>query len=167
MSLLCVYINTVYYLQLFITDINGNPKIGLHPTYTIYKSIDDSIITSGSLTDIGNGIYKTSYTFTEIDKYYIVYNTPNGYTDEVESINIISDLAKESTLLRVLGLSDENKKIYNTIHDSDGNLTYALVKIYPSSTDFENDTNIMAIYEYNATYNTSGLMQIMGVKRIL
>ena len=158
-------INTVYYLELFITDIDGNPKTGLLTSYSIYKSSDDSLVISGSLTDKGNGIYKDSYTFTELGQYYIIYTTPSGYTDEVEDINVIQEYAKELDLLRVLGLSDENKKILNTVHDVDGNLTYALVKIYPSATDFENDTNVLATYEFNATY-TLGLMQTMGIKRI-
>lgn len=165
MTFSCININTIYYLELFITDLSGNPKVGLHPTYTIYKSIDNSIITNGSLTDIGNGIYQANYTFTTLGQYYIVYTTPSGYSDETESINVITDLAKESTLLRALGLADENKKILNTVHDSDGNLTSALVKVYPSATDFENDTNVLATYEFSATYSL-GLMQNMGVKRI-
>ena len=159
-------INTLYYLELFITDIDGNPKTGLLASYSIYKSSDDSLVISGSLTDKGNGIYKNSYTFTELGQYYIIYSAPDGYTDEVEDINVIQEYAKEMDLLRVLGLSDENKKILNTVHDVDGNLTSALVKIYPSATDFENDTNVLATYEFNATYNTTGLMQTMGIKRI-
>ena len=63
MAFSCVYINTIYYLELLIIDINGNPKTGLNPTYTIYKAIDDSIVSTGNLTDVGNGLYKSSYTF--------------------------------------------------------------------------------------------------------
>lgn len=166
MTFTCVYINTTYYLELFITDINGNPKTGLTPTYTIYKTIDDSVVSTDNLVDVGNGLYKNSYVFTTNGQYYIVYTTASGYTDELESIMVQNELAKEDTLLRVLGLSDENKRILNTTHDTNGNLTSALVKIYPSATDFDNDTNVLATYEFNATYNGSGLMQTVGVKRI-
>jgi len=159
-------INTTYYLELFITDVSGNPKTGLNAIYSIYKSSDDSLVQSGSLIDVGSGIYKTSYIFNTLGQYYIIYTTPEGYTDEIENVNVILDLAKESSMLRILGLSDENKRIINTVHDTDGNLTSALVKIYPSSIDFENDTNVLATYEFNATYNTIGLMQTMGIKRV-
>jgi hypothetical protein len=167
MTFTCININTTYYLELFITDVSGNPKAGLNPTYTIYKSTDDSIIAGGNLIDIGNGLYKNSYIFLVTGQYYIIYTTPEDYSDEIESIIVQNEIAKESTLLRVLGLSDENKKILNTVHDSDGNLTNATVKIYPTLVDFDNDTNVSAIYEYDATYNSNGLMQTMGVKRTL
>jgi len=164
--LITVIKDIIYYLLLFVTDNNGNAKTGLAVTYIIYKTIDNSIIDSGSLVDLGNGVYKNNYTFTENGQYYIVYNTPVNYTNEIETVNVTSDIAKESTLLRVLGLSDENKKITDTVHDANGNLTYAIVKLYPSATDFDNETNMLASYEFNAVYNINGLMQDMGVKRI-
>jgi hypothetical protein len=157
--------DTIYNLIIFITDNLGNGKTGLSVTYKIYKSSDNSLITTSSLIDSGNGIYKGTYTFINIDHYYIVYETPNGYTDEIEAINVILDLAKENTLLRVLGLSDENKRITNTVHDNYGNITGATIKIYPTATDFENDTNTLATYIYSATYNSSHLMVTMGIKR--
>lgn len=161
----CV-VNTIYYLELFVTNSNGNPQSGLITSYTIYKASDDSIITSGSLTDVGNGIYKASYTFTILGQYYIIYSAPSGYTDEVELIWVIQDYAKADDLLRVLGLSEENKKIYNTVYDANGNLTFANIKTYPTATDFVNDTNILATYEFTATYDTNDLMLTMGVKRL-
>lgn len=160
-------INTSYYLELFITDLSGNPKTSLTATYSIYKSLDDSLIESGSLIDIGNGIYKKPYIFTELGQYYILYTVPDGYTDEVESILVIQDYAKSNDLLRLLGLSDENKRIFDTVHDVNGNLLSATVKIYPSATDLENDTNVLATYNFVATYNISNLMQTVKVTRIL
>ena len=158
--------NTIYYLLLFVTDINGEAKTGLTITYTIYKSSDNSIVTSGNLIDLANGTYKANYTFSDVGQYYIVYNTPSNYTDEIEALSVTSEYAQESTLLRVLGLSDENKRIINTVHDTDGNITSALIKIYASASDFENDINTLATYEFSATYNTTGLMQTMGIKRL-
>jgi hypothetical protein len=160
-------LNTVYYLELFVTDINGNPITGLITNYTIYKSVDDSIVNSGSLIDVGNGVYKASYTFTALGQYYIIYNVPSGYTDEVEMIFVVQDYAKDVDLARVLGLSDENKKILNTVYDANGNLLSALVKLYSSATDFTNDTNVLATYDFSATYDMNDLMITMGVKRTL
>lgn len=165
MPVSCIDINTIYYLELFITDINGDPKTGLTPTYTIYKSIDDSILETDNLNDIGNGIYKASYIFSEVGQYYIIYTVSDIFSDEVESVIVQNEFAKEDTLLRALGLSDENKRILDAVHDANGNLTSATIKLYPTAVDFENDTNVLATYEYNATYNESGLMITMGIKR--
>lgn len=162
----CVTINTVYYLELFVTDKNGSPVTGLAPTYTIYKSVDDSIVNSGNLNDTGNGVYNAFYTFTALGQYYIIFTTPSGYTDEINSIFVEQEVAKQTELLRSLGLNDENKKILNTVYDANSNLTYAIIRLYPSAVDFVNDTNVMAIYEFTATYNANNEMQTMGVKRL-
>lgn len=161
-----ITLNSIFYLNLLITDSNGIPKPGLSASYIIYKSNDDSVIASGVLTDVGTGIYKASYTCTALGQFYVIYTTPTGYTDETESFFVQNETAKANELARVLGLSDENKKILNTVHDSNGSLTSATVKLFPTATDFENNTNVLAEYEYSATYNASGLMQTMGIKRI-
>lgn len=158
--------NNIYYLILLITDNDGNGVPSASISYTIYKSSDDSVIDTGTLTEIGNGVYKDSYSFSITGQYYVVYTTPSEYTNEIETINVTEKYAKESSMLRTLGLSDENKKILNTVHDINGNLLSATVKIYASATDFENDTNTLAIYEFTATYNASNLMENMGIKRI-
>ena len=167
MDYIYIEINTLYYLQLFVTDLNGDPKIGLTTTFTIYKSSDNSVITSGSLTDIGNGVYQSSYTFSTLEQYYILYTTPSGYTNGIESIIVEEEGAKSDTLLRVLGLSKENQKIVDMVHDSNHNLLSSTIRLYPSATDFENDTNVLAIYEMTATYNALNEAQFCGFKRIL
>lgn len=158
-------LNEIYYLELFVTNTIGSPVTGLSTTFIIYKASDNSIVTSGSLTDKGNGTYQSLYTFTVLGEYYIIYTTPLTYSNEIETISVIEDYAKDDDLLRNLGLSDENKKILDTVHDANGQITYAIVKLFPSATDFDNDTNVMATYEYNATYDGNGLMLTMGIKR--
>lgn len=165
MEFICTEINTTYYPELFVTDLNGDPVTGLTTSFNIYKSSDNSLVTSGSLTDKGNGIYQASYIFTVLGQYYIIYTTPTNYTDEVENLLVIERYAREEEVLRTLGLTDENKKILDTVHNANGQITYAVIKLYPSATDFDNDTNVMATYEYNATYDVNGLMLTMGIKR--
>jgi len=160
-----LYKDTIYKLELFVVDTDGEPKPGLSTSYNIYKSSDDSSVDTGVLTDVGNGVYKSSYQFSSLGQFRIVYNTPSGYTDEIESILVTEETAKNSDMLRTLGLSDENKKILDTVHDGNGNITSAVIKIYPSATDFENDTNVYATYIYSATYDLDGLMTNMGIKR--
>lgn len=159
--------DTTYTIELFVIEVTGEPSTGLTTSYIVYKSSDNSIVDSGSLTEIGDGIYTSSYLFDTLGQYRIVYNTPSGYTDEIESIFVVTESAKNSDMLRTLGLSDENKKILDTVHDANGNITGATIKIYPSATDFENDTNVLATYEYSSSYDANGLMTNMGIKRIL
>jgi len=158
-------LNTIFYFHLFITDSKGNPKTGLTVTYKIYKSNDNSIIASGTALNVGNGTYDGSYTFTEAGQYYIIYTTPSKYTDEIESIYADKEFAKQEELLRSLGLNDENKKIINPVYDANGCLTYAEVELYPSALDFVNNTNVLATYVMNATYDANARMETFGVKR--
>jgi len=162
-----VIINTTHYIELFVTDTDGNAVTGISVTFVIYKSSDNSTVTSGSLTDIGNGIYQSSYSFSILGEYYILYTTPSGYTNEVESISVEEAIATSDTLLRVLGLSKENQKIIDTVYDENHNLLSSTIRLYPSATDFENDTNVFAIYEMTATYNALNEAQFCGFKRIL
>lgn len=159
-------IDKVYYLNLFVTDIDGSPKSGLVASYTIYKSTDDSTVIAGPLVDIGNGSYKANYTFSDLGQYYIIYNTPTGYTDEIGTVIIGVENAKADELTRAIGLTGENKRILNTIYDVNRNLTYSIVKLYANAGDFVNDINVMATYEMTASYNANNEMQDFGVKRL-
>lgn len=166
MNCSCAILNTIFYFHILVTDLNGDPKTGLTVTYVIYKSSDNSVVNSGTLSDVGNGTYDGSYTFTIASQYYIIYTTPTDFSDEIEGVYADKEWAKQDALLRSLGLNDENKKIIDTVYDSNSNLTAATVKLYPSATDFINDTNVMATYEFTATYNAQNETLTMGVKRI-
>jgi len=75
----------------------------LSVSYSIYKSEDNSVIDSGSLSNPGNGMYTGSYLCDTLGQYYIIYTTPSGYTDELESIMVSSETAKADVLARILG----------------------------------------------------------------
>lgn len=147
--------DTTYYLEMLVTDKFGSPKSGLTITYTIFDSNNNSVIVSGSLTDLGNGIYKNSYLFDTLGQFRVLYTTPSNYTDEMESMFVYSETAKEQTLLKVLGLSHSNYRIFSTNYDVNGNLLSTTVKIYPTSIDANNDTNEISIYNMVATYNVN------------
>lgn len=59
---------------------------------------------------------------------------------------------------RILGLSHEHFRVLNGAHDTDGNLTSATVKIYPTKTDADADTNAIAVYAVTATFSGPGKM---------
>ena len=156
---------TTYYLEILITDKNGDPVTGLSVTYKIYKSEDNSLVTSGSLTDIGEGVYQNSYTFNNLGQYRILYFTPNKYSNEIETILVVTE-SISSVVQRILGLVQENFRIFDPVYDSKGNMQTCLVKIYNSATDTDNDNDPIAQYRINATHNSQGFMTAYKSKRI-
>ena len=93
-----IELGTLYYLKLFVTDSVGEPVSGQINTYIIYSASSDTIVDSGTLTDIGNGIYSGSYTFDTLGQYYIIYDTPSGFQDVIEQLEVINVVATESNL---------------------------------------------------------------------
>ena len=159
-------IGSTYYLELFVTDAIGDPVIGLSVTYKVYNSDTDAIFDSGSLTDVGNGTYKKSIIFTSIGQYRIIYTTPTNYTDEIEGVLVVEAAVSEDLLKRILGLCQENYRILNPLFDKNHNLIGGIIKIYPSATDLESDTNAIATYSIESGFNlTTNLMQYYKVKR--
>lgn len=66
----------------------------------------------------------------------------------------ISSISTETDKIQyILGLSQENFRIYNQVYDSGGNMTGASVSIYPTATDADNDTNPIATYTIAATFS--------------
>ena len=43
--------------------------------FVIKKASDDSLVTSGSMTDSGNGIYTSSYNFNVLGQFYVIYTS--------------------------------------------------------------------------------------------
>jgi len=157
--------NTLYYLELFVTDAVGDPVTGLSTTYKIYKSSDNSVVFSGSLIDVGDGVYKVSYLFDTLGQYRIIYTTPTNYTDEIETINVIERRASSIDVRRILGLVQENFRILNPVYDRLGNLVTCTIRIYPSASDVDADTNAIATYVVEATHNKT-LMTGYKVKKL-
>jgi len=58
---------------------------------------------------------------------------------------------------RLLGLLQENFRITNPVFDANNNMTSCTLKIYPTATDCENDTNAIATYTVTATYSGNNL----------
>ena len=65
----------------------------------------------------------------------------------------IPDLGTKLT--RVLGLSQENYRIFDQTYDSNDNLTSATVRIYENQTDTLNDQNHIAEYQVDADYSAA------------
>ncbi len=90
--------DTAFFMEMLVTDGAGAPVTGLSVNYAIYKSTDNSLVDSGSLTDVGNGMYQGSYSFTLTGQYRILYLPPSNYSDEVETVLVEEEFAKEATV---------------------------------------------------------------------
>jgi len=129
------------------------------------------------------GYYEASYTFTAVGKYnarFVTY-TDAGHTtldeyisteletvlveaNDLDSIRtavdtVTGDVTSLLTLLqRVLGLVQENFRIFSPVYDARHNLTSATIRIYPSKADTIANTNVLAEYSVSATYNVDDEM---------
>ena len=93
------FINQTHYVEAAATDANGDFASGLTITYEVRKSSDNTLISSGTMSEIGTtGVYKASVTFTAIGQYHVLYTFPIGYRNQVETINVIDPIAKQSDL---------------------------------------------------------------------
>ncbi len=146
--------DTTYYLEILVTNKAGNPVTGLTITYDIFRSSSDTSVSSGNLSELGGGIYKESYFFNTLGQYRIIYRVPSPYSDNIETI-IVGEQSNTSVNLkldRILGLVQENFRIFDPVYNQANDMTAGVIKLYSNGTDLENDTNPFAIYEVKATY---------------
>ena len=158
--------NENYYLEVNITDDNGNGVIGEIIKYSIYKSIDNILIEYGNMIDIGDGIYQKQINLSETGQYRVCYKTPQKYCNTIETLIVIEkdsdDIAKiVEKLDRILGLSGENKRLFDLVYDNRNNLISATIKIYASKEDANNDQDAIAIYKTTGEYNLNDKMVSM------
>jgi len=109
----------------------------------------------------------------------LIFNYEMGRPMSQADIGLIADkvweeLGSEHTNIgsfglivqKILGLSQENYRIFSPIYDSNGNMTTATIKIYPSASDCEADTNVTATYTVTSTYDNNHRMATYKVKKI-
>lgn len=158
-----VFKNTETYLELVVLNQTGNFISGLSITCNIYRSFDDSLFSSKTLIEVGtSGVYKSSIIFTEIGQFRIVYTTPYKYDNAIETI-LVDDIDEQ--IKRILGLSQENYRIFNPSYDSRNNLLSGKIKIYSSASDVDTDTNAIANYSITAVYDGQNQMTSYKVKK--
>ena len=150
--------NNTYKLEISIIDKKGDFVTGLTITYEIRRSADDVLIDSGTMSAEGN-VYTASVSFSATGQYRVLYTTPAKYENDSEIIvvedydNMKADISNLETMTtKILGLSQENYRIFNPVYDVNHNLTSATIKIYPTATDCNNDTNEIAEYRMTATF---------------
>jgi hypothetical protein len=145
---------TTYYLETLVLDQQGNPATGLTMSYKVIRSSDNSVLASGSLSHIGDGVYQNSYLFDTNGQFRILYIAPNDYKNDIETINVAdaSSTAVSNMLKRVLGLCHENFRVEQPVYNKAGDLTDGIIKIYDNASDLENDINPIAVYDVKTEY---------------
>lgn len=162
--------NSTYVLEILVTDSSGTGIPGLSVTYAIYNSDTNLLIDSGSLTDLGTGIYKKAKLFNTLGQFRIEYTTPTNYTDEIETVLVVADLlpaikTETDKIKYILGLVHENMVMTNQVYDVDGNLTAATIKLYNSAVEATAQVNEFATYAITASY-TAGLVTHYKVVKV-
>lgn len=145
---------TTYYLEDLLTDQLGNGKTGLTVTYKVIRSSDNNLLASGTLTHVGDGVYQGSYLFSNTGQYRILYFAPNLYLDKIETVNVTDAtvISVSDKLDRILGLCQENYRLFESEWDKYNNMTFTKIRIYPSAQDVDDDTNWTAEYEVRSVY---------------
>jgi len=83
--------NILSYLEVGVLNSNGKPQTGLVIDYEIRKCSDNSLLTSGTATEVGTtGVYMFSYTFTTVAEYTLHWITPINYEDGFELLNVVN-----------------------------------------------------------------------------
>jgi len=145
---------TTYYLEALLTDQQGYGVTGLTVTYKVIRSSDNFELASGTLNDVGDGVYQDSYLFSANGQFRIVYFTPENYNNKIETVNVTdaNNVSVSNKLDRILGLCQENFKIIQPTYNQMGDLVDGIIKIFDSPEDLEADVNPIAVYEVKTTY---------------
>jgi len=98
--------------------------------------------------------------------YKQIMRDDNGYVYLADTqMDIIDDIKIETDKIKnILGLSQENFKMYNQTYDTSGNMLSGKVKIYPTKTDLNADTNVIAEYTITATWTDGNCTSYKVVK---
>lgn len=165
--------------EFIVLDEDNSPVTGLTDedfTHNLYNPSKNEVsnISAGvpvTIEEIDNGLYRVSFIPDTLGNWVlIVYHStyfPWGKGDNYICVNILwNDL--ETLIKRILGLSQENYRIFNPQFDRNNNMISGTIKIYSSANDVDTDTNSIAEYEINANFNLrTNLMTSYKVKKKL
>lgn len=157
-----------YILEVLLLDSLNQRISGKTIGYKIYRSDTNDLVEEGEMEDKGNGLYQASYQFDNEGQYRIEYLMPEGWTDLVETVNVVNnvvDTVEEiynrvtdvlDIVKRVLGLSQENYILEPISYNQFVQLTEGRIKIFANSNDCLNEVNPTASYYVQADYDNEG-----------
>lgn len=121
-----------------------------------------------TITELGFGHYRASFTPNSIGVWYLVtYHNiyfPWGKGGNCQIFANDFDTI-QATVVRILGLTQENFYIDMVVNDTDGNMLSSRIRTYTNSTSVGTDNDILSEYNVNATY-TNNLMDSYKVTKI-
>ncbi|MBI3990960.1 MAG: hypothetical protein HY350_02310 [Candidatus Omnitrophica bacterium] len=101
-----VFKDKAHKLELMVLDDNGDFVTGITVTYEIRKAADDTLVTSGTMTE-ENKVYTAGYTFTELGTYRVKYTTPTTYENGFENIVVVDEFAYDSIAAKDVTVAKE------------------------------------------------------------
>lgn len=148
-----------------VVDINDNPVSGLLLGDFIVNLYNPSgVEVSGtipiSITSLGSGDYKITFTPNVVGNWYIKVRHSNHFPwGKGESIQIfINDVdTLGEMLLRVLGLVQENQMTECITYNSQGMMTVGKITTYSDAISVGTPNNILAVYDIEANYFPDGI----------
>jgi len=157
-------INKNQTLKLEFAVLDNNGKL----TTESPVSVDYSIVNSLTLVEVFSGtmevegdIFIANVSFDTVGQYLVTFTTPSENEDVIETIIVEEENAKENTILRALGLMQENFRIFNPTYISRNGeqcQTGGTIKIYANASDCNNDLNAIATYTLTATFDNLARM---------
>jgi len=142
-----------------------------NPNKTEVANISGGI--SVTIEEVDNGLYRVSFTPNLLGNWtLIIYHTtyfPFGKANSYIAVESLGGISSEieDMIRRTLGLSQENLRTFDEQYDGRLNLIGTRVKIYPSATDVDNDTNAIAEYQMTATWDKKRRLTGYKYKRIV
>jgi len=153
----------ISYDDFAVMDENDNPVIGLvdeNFTRKLYNPDKNEV--SGTISviisEIGSGLYRVSFTPNKLGNWsLVIYNDtyfPWGKGSNYKCVEYQMSNTIE-LLKRVLGLSNENIRLFDPVYNSNHKLLSGTFKIYDTKSDCELDVNNIGIYKVIAEYNSN------------
>jgi len=129
-------------------------NLGTPTSYTMYVGPDDNydVLLSGHVA-----------TGTAGKKLGDIPVNPLLTTDSrLDNLALIK--TETDKLQNLLGLSNENLRIYNQVYDANNNMTSASARVYPTAADLNADINVIAEYLVTATFAGNNCTLYKAVK---
>ena len=147
--------------QFTVLDM-GNNLVDSIPTgeftVNLYDPTDSEIYNGSNVTvsELGDGHYYAEFTPGSIGDYMlVVYHAtyfPWGKSNNIKVFN--NDFDTISVIVeRILGLTQENYYVYDTVYNDAGNMTNSKIKIYEQGFTVGGATGVIAEYNVVATWD--------------
>lgn len=143
-----------------VVDTLNNLITGIPTTEFTYKLYNNSgLEVTGILVtfdELGNGNYRASFIPDGVGTWLLVVYHPTyfswGKSGTIKVYkNDFDTIAND--LLRVLGLMQENYYLDNAVYDTNNNLTSCRMRIYENSGSVGTNSDIIATYNMESTYD--------------